>query len=135
MIEIGRALVQMRLDTAALRGIAANGRDVTFRLDTDFDAEEAAMPRSVVSGRIGASHTLAGIPWTADETIEVSDGGTDIALEVGTRIVSALRGKVWFGDSCAIHSHMLNAIDSDSLAGAKTSVTLRWSGRASVRPR
>lgn len=135
MIDIGRALVQMRRDTAALRGIAGNGRDVTWRLDTDFDAEEAAMPRSVVSVRIGASETLAGIPWTADEVIEVSDGGTDSALDIGTRMASALRGKVWYGDTCAIQAHTLASIESDSAAGAKSTVTLRWAGRASVRPR
>jgi len=135
MIEIGRALVQMRRDTATLRGIAANGRDVTWKLDTDFDATEAAMPRSVISVRIGASETLAGIPWTADEVIEVSDGGTDSALEIGTRMATALRGKVWYGDACAIQGHTLASIDSDSAAGAKNTVTLRWFGRASVRPR
>ena len=135
MIEIGRALIQMRLDTAGLRGIAGNGRDLTWRLDTDFDAEEAAMPRSIVSIRIGASETLAGIPWTADETIEVSDAGPDSALDIATRIATNLRGKVWYGDSCAIQSHTLAGIDSDSAAGAKTTVTLRWFGRASVRPR
>lgn len=135
MIEIGRALVQMRLDTLALRGIAGNGRDMTWRLDTDFDATEAAMPRSVVSIRIAASETLAGIPWTADETIEVSDGGTDSALDIATRLAAALRGKVWYGDACAIQGHTLASIDSDSAAGAKNTVTLRWFGRASVRPR
>jgi hypothetical protein len=135
MIEIGRALVQMRLDTAALRGIALNGRDLTWRLDTDFDATEAALPRSVISIRIGASETLAGIPWQADEVIEVSDGGNDSALDLATRIYSALRGKVWYGDACAIQAHTLGAIESDSAAGAKNTVTLRWFGRASVRPR
>lgn len=135
MIEIGRALVQMRCDTQALRGIAGNGRDLTWRLDTDFDATEAAMPRSVISLRVGASETLAGIPWSADETIEVSDGGTDSALDIGTRVVTALRGKVWYGDACAIQGHTLSAIESDSAAGAKNTVTLRWVGRASVRPR
>lgn len=135
MIEIGRALVQMRLDTTALRGIALNGRDVTWRLDTDFDAEEAAMPRAVISVRVSASETMAGIPWQADETIEVSDGGNDSALDIATRIASALRRKVWYGDSCAIQGHTLSQIDSDSAPGAKTTVTLRWFGRASVRPR
>jgi len=135
MIEIGRALVQMRLDTPTLRGIAGNGRDVTWRLDTDFDAAEAAMPRSVISIRIGASETLAGIPWTADETIEVSDGGNDSALDIATRMVTALRGKVWYGDACAVQSHTLSSIEADSAAGAKNTVTLRWFGRASVRPR
>ena len=135
MIEIARALVQMRRDTATLRGIAANGRDVTWKLDTDFDATEAAMPRSVISVRIGASETLAGVPWTADETIEVSDGGTDSALDIATRLATALRGKVWYGDACAIQGHTLSAIESDSAAGAKNTVTLRWFGRASVRPR
>lgn len=135
MIEIGRALVQMRRDTATLRGIAGNGRDVTWKLDTEFDAAEAAMPRAVISVRIGASETLAGIPWTADETIEVSDGGTDSALDIATRLATALRGKVWYGDACAIQGHTLSAIESDSAAGAKNTVTLRWFGRASVRPR
>lgn len=135
MIEIGRALVQMRLDTAALRGIALNGRDVTWRLDTDFDATEAAMPRSVISIRVGASETLAGIPWTAEETIEVSDGGNDSALDIATRIYTGLRGKVWYGESCAIQGHTLSAISADSAAGAKNTVTLTWFGRASVRPR
>lgn len=135
MIEIGRALVQMRLDTAALRGIALNGRDVTWRLDTDFDATEAAMPRSVISIRISASETLAGIPWTADEVLEVADGGADSALEIGTRITSALRGKAWYGEACTIQGHTLASIDSESAAGAKNTVTLRWFGRASVRPR
>jgi hypothetical protein len=135
VIEIGRALVQMRRDTASLRGIALNGRDVTWRLDTDFDADESAMPRSVISIRIGASETLAGIPWTADEVVEVSDGGNDSALDIATRIATGLRGKVWYGDACAIQGHTLAAIESDSAAGAKNSVTLRWFGRASVRPR
>ena len=135
MIEIGRALVQMRRDTATLRSIAGNGRDVTWKLDTEFDATEAAMPRAVISVRIGASETLAGIPWTADETIEVSDGGTDSALDIATRLATALRGKVWYGDACAIQGHTLSAIESDSAAGAKNTVTLRWFGRASVRPR
>lgn len=135
MIELARALVQMRRDTATLRGIAANGRDVTWKLDTDFDSTETAMPRSVISVRISASETLAGIPWTADETIEVSDGGTDSALEIATRLATALRGKVWYGDACAIQSHTLAGMDSESIAGAKNSVTLRWFGRASVRPR
>lgn len=135
MIEIGRALVQMRLDTAALRGIAGNGRDLTWGLDTDFDAEEAALPRSIVSVRIGASDTMAGIPWQAEEVIEVSDAGPDSALEIATRIATNLRGRAWYGDACAIQSHTLAGIGSDSAAGAKTTVTLQWAGRASVRPR
>lgn len=135
MIEIARALVQMRLDTAALRGIALNGRDVTWRLDTDFDATEAAMPRSVISIRIGPSDTLAGIPWQAEETVEVSDGGTDSALDIATRIATGLKGKAWYGDSCAVQSHVLQSISSDSATGAKNVVLLTWAGRASVRPR
>lgn len=135
MIEIGRALVQMRRDTATLRGIAGNGRDVTWKLDTEFDATEAAMPRAVISVSIEASDTMAMIPWTADETIEVSDGGTDSALDIAGRIQAALRGKAWYGESCAIQAQTLLSSGAESAAGAKNVVTMRWRGKASVRPR
>ena len=135
MIEIGRALVQMRLDTAALRGIANGGTDVTFVLDTHFSPENVPMPHAIMSVSTGASETLAGIPWTAEEVIHVADVGQDSALDIATRLATALRGKVWYGDACAIQGHTLAAIESDSAAGAKNTVTLRWFGRASVRPR
>lgn len=135
MIEIGRALVQMRLDTAALRGIAHGGTDVTFVLDTHFSPENVPMPHAILSFSVGASETLAGVPWEAEETISVADVGQDTALDIADRLVNALKGKVWYGESCAIQSHTLRAMSSDSAAGAKNTVTLRWFGRASVRPR
>ena len=135
MIEIGRALVQMRLDTAALRGITASGGDVTWKLDTEFEAGEAPLPRSVFSLRIGPSDTGAGIPFTLDETLEVADTGNDSALDIATRIKRAMQGKAWFGPETAIHALTFAGMDSDSAPGAKATVTLRWAGRASVRAR
>lgn len=135
MIEIGRALVQMRLDTAALRGITATGGDVAWKLDTEFEATEAPLPRSVMSLRVGASDTSAGIPFTVDEVLDVADNGQDNALDLATRIKDTMKGKAWYGPACAIHALTFAGMDSDSAPGARATVTLRWSGRASVRAR
>lgn len=135
MIEIGRALLQMRRDTSALRGITATGGDVTWKLDTEFEATEAPLPRSVMSLRVGASDTGACIPFTVDETLDVADNGQDNALDLATRIKAAMQGKAWYGPECAIHALTFAGMDSDSAPGARASVTLRWAGRASVRAR
>ncbi len=135
MIEIGRALVQMRRDTVALRGITATGGDVTWKLDTEFEATEAPLPRSVMSLRIGPTDTGAGIPFSADEMLDVTDNGHDNALDLATRIKTAMHWKAWYGPECAIHGLTFAGMDSNSAPGARATVVLRWTGRASVRPR